>query len=131
MRFLAYAWALPTSLIGMAFGLAFMLVGGQARVVQGALEVHGGVLGRLLARSPPAIRFSAITLGHVIIGISDQELDHVRRHEHVHVRQCERWGPLFLPAYLLSSAWQMLCGRRAYRDNAFEKQAYDQERDAP
>jgi hypothetical protein len=48
----------------------------------------------------------------------------VRAHEQVHVRQYERWGPLFVPAYLLSSLVELLRGRRPYRDNWFEREAY-------
>ena len=40
------------------------------------------------------------------------------------MRQCERWGPLFLPAYLLASLAVYLRGGRAYRDNPFEREAY-------
>ena len=47
-----------------------------------------------------------------------------RAHERVHVRQCERWGPLFVPAYLGVSLWLMARGRDAYRDNPFEVEAY-------
>lgn len=43
----------------------------------------------------------------------------------VHVRQYERWGPLMGPAYLLASLYMHLTGRRAYRDNPFEREAYD------
>jgi len=43
----------------------------------------------------------------------------------VHVRQYERWGPLFGPAYLGCSLVLWLMGKRAYRDNPFEVEAYD------
>ncbi len=39
------------------------------------------------------------------------------------MRQYQRWGPLFLPAYLFASAWQLVRGRHAYRDNPFERDA--------
>ena len=126
-RLLRYVWASPNTLVGAAFGLVWLCLGARARVVQGALEIHGGTLGRLMAQAPPRMRFVAITLGHVIIGLNAAELARVRRHEHVHLRQSERWGLLFFPAYLLSSVWQLLQGRRFYRDNAFERQAYDEE----
>ncbi|MDO8964417.1 MAG: hypothetical protein Q7W30_08015 [Coriobacteriia bacterium] len=45
-------------------------------------------------------------------------------HEHVHVRQYERWGPFFLPAYAISSLVQLARGGDPYRDNRFERQAY-------
>jgi len=65
-----------------------------------------------------------MTLGHVVLGASRAELDRLREHERVHVRQYERWGVFFLPAYILSSVWQVAHGRRGYRDNFFERQAY-------
>jgi hypothetical protein len=54
----------------------------------------------------------------------------LRAHEQVHVRQYERWGPFFVPAYLASSLWQGLCGRHLYRDNHFERPAFAAERAA-
>ena len=44
----------------------------------------------------------------------------------MHVRQYERWGPLMGPAYLLASLVAWLRGRRPYRDNPFERQAFDE-----
>lgn len=44
-------------------------------------------------------------------------------HELVHVRQYERWGIAFWPAYLLSSLWVRIRGGNAYWDNPFERQA--------
>ena len=67
---------------------------------------------------------AALTLGHVVWGRDGQCLVRSRAHERVHVRQYERWGPLFLPAYLLSSLLQLLRGRNPYRENHFERQAY-------
>jgi hypothetical protein len=48
-----------------------------------------------------------------------------RRHERVHVRQYERWGPLFIPLYLGASAWALVNGRDPYCDNPFEREAMD------
>ena len=42
----------------------------------------------------------------------------------VHVRQCERWGPLFIPAYLVASAVLWCRGRDFYEENPFEREAY-------
>jgi hypothetical protein len=64
-------------------------------------------------------------LGHVILGQTDASLDISRAHELVHVRQFEVWGPFMGPAYLLCSAWMWLQGARPYRDNPFEREAYD------
>ena len=124
MSALAFAWAAPNTALGLVAGLAMLATGGRVRVVQGTLEFSGGLLPAGLARLPPSCRFSAITLGHVILGVNPQCLDTLRGHEQVHVAQYGRWGPFFIPAYLLSSAWQVCCGRCAYRDNHFEKQAY-------
>ena len=65
-----------------------------------------------------------MTLGHVVIARDEHLLEETRAHERVHVRQCERWGPLFIPAYLAASLVLWLVGRRAYEDNPFEREAY-------
>lgn len=65
-----------------------------------------------------------MTLGHTIIGQDRVALDVARDHEQVHVRQYERWGPLFLPAYLGCSLILWLRRRDPYRDNPFERAAY-------
>jgi hypothetical protein len=111
-------WASPNSLIGLALGLLLVPLGARMRRVDGVLEIA-------VCRQRPRRRwpFTAITFGHVIVGTHAQELERLRAHEQVHVRQCERWGPLFLPAYLLAGAWQCLRGRNAYWDNPFEVEA--------
>lgn len=70
------------------------------------------------------VNASGMTLGHVIIGVSGARLESIRPHEWVHVRQYERWGPFFIPVYLLSSALLWLKGRHPYWDNPFEIEAY-------
>jgi hypothetical protein len=124
LKLLARVWAAPYSALGFVLGLVVVLVGGRMDRCDGALEIGGGRLGRLAARLPPPLCFSAITLGHVILGIDQATLAAVRAHEQVHVRQYERWGLFFGPAYLLSSAVQLLRGRRPYLDNHFEREAY-------
>jgi hypothetical protein len=123
-RLLAYAWAAPYSVLGVVLGLLALLFGARAQVNQGALEFGGGRLGALLSRLPAPFCFSAVTFGHVILGIDHVTLAAARSHEQVHVRQYERWGPLFIPAYLLSSLAQLVRGRRPYLDNRFEREAY-------
>ena len=123
---LRYLWALPTTAIGL---LALMLAAVAGRVftqiVDGVLEVHGGLVTTLLSRCTPLEGgASAMTLGHVVLGRDSRLHALTRRHERVHVRQCERWGPLFIPAYLLASAFQWVRGARAYEDNPFEREAY-------
>jgi hypothetical protein len=51
-----------------------------------------------------------------VIVTTERVDDHILAHELGHVSQHERWGPLFYPAYLLTS----LTG---YRRNPFEHQA--------
>jgi hypothetical protein len=70
-----------------------------------------------------------MTLGHVILGRSPSALDFVRYHEWVHVRQYERWGPLFLPAYLSCWLWLTVNGRDGYRENPFEIEAFEKDWD--
>ncbi len=67
-----------------------------------------------------------MTFGHVVLGQTLGELNRCRDHELVHVRQYERWGPLFLPAYLGCSLVLWLCGRDRYLDNPFEVEAFRQ-----
>ncbi len=122
-RIAAYAWAGPNTLLGVVAGLVVLVLGGRLRVVRGVLEFDGGWFGKLMNCAPP-FSIGAITFGHVILGINGSELDAARLHEHVHVAQYEAWGPLFLPAYAASSLWQVLRGRRAYRDNFFERKAF-------
>ena len=111
-------WASPTTLIGLTLGLLLVPCGARMRIVDGVIEIAA-------LRHAPRRRwpFAAITFGHVIVGTHAQELQRLRAHERVHVRQCERWGPLFLPAYLLAGAWQWVRGRDAYWDNPFEVEA--------
>jgi hypothetical protein len=123
-KIVVYLWASPNTVLGLPAGLVLLIFGGRLRVVQGVLEfcvARPEVGGRSSSRLFP---FRAITLGHVILGASASELEAARRHEQAHVAQYESWGPLFLPAYAASSLWQLLRGRRAYRDNFFERQAF-------
>jgi len=123
-RIAAYIWAAPNTLLGLLAGVVVLCLGGRVRFVRGVAEFSGGLLGVLAGSLPRSVRFGAMTLGHVILGVSETALAAARDHEHVHVRQYQRWGPLFLFAYAGSSLWQFMNGRRAYRDHFFERQAY-------
>ena len=122
-RLIAYAWAAPNTVLGLATGLVMLSLGGRLRFVAGVAEFHGGWLGRIVARLPESVGFGAMTLGHVIVGIDQATLRVLREHEQVHVRQYEQWGLFFLPAYVLSSFWQVVNGRSAHGSNFFERQA--------
>ena len=120
-RALAYTWAAPTTLVGLAAGALTLCTGGRVQRRRGALEFHGGFSRWFLSR--PFVMASAMTLGHVIIGRDPTCLDACREHEQAHVRQVERWGVAFLPAYLLASAWAWSRGQDYYLDNWFERDA--------
>lgn len=123
-KLITYTWAFPNTFLGILFGLVMIVLGGKVRIVAGAIEFHGGRMGNFFATRPHPFCFSAITFGHVILGTCHTELCALRTHEHVHVRQYERWGIFFLPAYALSSLWEVCHGRNGYRNNYFERQAY-------
>jgi hypothetical protein len=125
-RWLRYLWAAPYTVLGLLLGALGVLFGATARRHHGVVEIYGGRLGQVLARLPELLRFSAMTLGHVILAVDRSALAQLRLHEQVHVRQYERWGPLYVPAYLVSSLVEFLRGRNPYRDNYFERQAYAQ-----
>jgi hypothetical protein len=123
---LVYLWAFPTTFVGL-FIAAFSTLGGGVRwqVVAGVVEVSGGLVTWILTHCTLLEGgASALTLGHVVLGRDRNLLDLTRDHERVHVRQCERWGPLFLPAYGIASLIARARGGRAYEDNAFEREAY-------
>lgn len=123
-----YVWASPNTLLGLLLAGGALLTGGRVRLYRGAVEAHGGVVRWLLARAVPLRGgAAAMVVGHVILGRDEESLDLSRDHEHVHVRQYERWGPLFLPLYFGASLWAWLRGRDAYRDNPFEREAYGAE----
>ncbi len=121
-----YLWALPTTSLGLVAALLALASGAQASVVKGVLEVHGGLAAVLLKRFPISGGCRALTLGHVVLGTDRESLAVTRRHERVHVRQCEAWGPFFLPAYLVASAWALIRGRDPYRGNWFEARAFSE-----
>lgn len=119
-----YLWALPATAVGMLLVASALLTGGRAECLGGVIEAHGGVLGLFLRRLVPLRGgASAMTLGHVVVGRDRAALDRTRAHERAHVRQAERWGPLFLPAYLASSVAAAARGGHYYRDNRFEREA--------
>lgn len=118
--FLRYLWAGPTTAVGLWAMLLALFSGGRVRRVNGVLEVHGGLAARLLRRCG----VSAMTLGHVVLAVDDEAHELARAHERVHVEQCERWGPLFLPVYGLASLAAWLRGGHIYFDNRFEREAY-------
>ena len=120
-RPMLYLWAAPTTFVGLAAGMLTLASGGRVQVERGALEFHGGFARWFLESR--VVRASAMTLGHVILGRDRHCLAACRDHEQAHVRQVERWGGFFLPAYALASLWAWRQGRHYYLDNWFEVDA--------
>jgi hypothetical protein len=99
--------------------------GGRVSIVNGVIEAYGGWVASFLRHWPPfSAGAAAMTLGHVVLAISPRDMEDSRAHERVHVRQIERWGIFFLPAYLGASVWALLRGRDPYHDNPFEREAF-------
>ncbi len=122
---LVYLWASPYTLLGLSVGGVGLMFGGRVRCRSGVVQFCEGPTKRLLHRLRDGQFVLAITLGHVVLGQTEAALDVSHEHELVHVRQYERWGPFFGPAYLLASLWLWFRGRDPYRDNPFEREAYD------
>ena len=111
-------WNSGNSLIGLAGAASGKAAWNRADFV---LEVSGGWLISCLSRAGWA---SAITLGDVVLYRDHALVPTLHTHEMVHVGQGRLWGPFFLPAYVLESAWQWLRTGDGYRNNRFEVAAY-------
>jgi hypothetical protein len=106
-------WASPASLLGLLLAPFF----GRRAVRDGVLLCEGATWPRRLG-----FRYRAMTLGHVVLCV-DHIDDETWAHEMVHVRQYERWGPLFIGAYGAASMWAAARGGDLYADNRFEREA--------
>lgn len=124
LRVLLYLWPLPVTALGMLAVLLARSSGGSVQRVAGVLEAAGGWPGRCLRHGFPfSGSVAAMTLGHVVIGVSHEALVATRAHERAHVRQFERWGVLLLVLYPLAGLAAWLRGGNPYYDNAFEREA--------
>lgn len=123
LRVAKLIWAAPCSAIGLALAVLPLALGGSSRWSAGALEVTYRNTQAGCGKLASTLPFRGIVFGHVILAVTREELQHIGSHERVHVEQYERWGPLFLFAYVASSAWQLLKGRGPYWNNHFEVQA--------
>src|SRR5512139_2615185 len=124
LQLLLYLWALPVTLLGMLVALIARGSGGALQRVDGVLEAAGGWPAWVLRRGFPfAGAVAAITLGHVVVGVSLAALTATRAHERAHVRQFERWGFLLLVLYPLAGLLAWMRGGHPYRDNYFECEA--------
>ena len=110
---IARLWAAPCSAIGLFLALFFR----RRYVTRGVIVAEGASWPRRLGW-----RYRAITFGHVILSLDELDPE-TFEHELVHVRQYERWGPLFFLAYPLASMGAAARGLAPYRDNPFEVEA--------
>lgn len=130
LRLLLYPWPLPVTLLGLAVALLARSSGGAWHRMDGVLEAEGGWPARVLRHGFPfSGPVAAITIGHVVVGVSSAALAATRAHERAHVRQFERWGILMLGLYPLASLLAWVRGGHPYRDNRFECEARASERE--
>ena len=120
-RAAAYLWAAPTTIPGLVL---IACTGARPAWRDGVIEAHGQGVAWWFDVVAPGRGIIAMTLGHVVLARDATALDETRAHERVHVAQCERWGALFVPAYLCASAVARLRGGDAYFDNVFEQEAW-------
>ena len=121
---LRYLWASPNTAIGLLLVVPALVSGGRVRRVQGVLEITGRAVAWVLQHFPFSGPIVALTLGHVVLCADEEMLERWRSHELIHVRQYERWGSFFIPAYLFSSFAARLKGKDCYLDNRFEAEAF-------
>jgi hypothetical protein len=131
LRAAGVIWASPYTLLGLVVGAIGICTGGRVRIRGRVIEFYGGGVRWFLQQFFFGKGALALTLGHTVLGQTDASLDLCRDHELVHVRQFERWGPLMGPAYLGCSLVLWLMHRRPYRDNPFEREAFEQRTGVP
>lgn len=118
-----YAWPSPYTLFGVMFLVAPWSGGRHYVRYRGTIGIVGPAIQKLLRWAPIDGGAAAITFGHTILAVSAEAFMETWEHEAVHVRQYERWGPFFVPAYLLCGWWELVHGRDPYWDNTFEREA--------
>jgi hypothetical protein len=95
LEFLGFVWTVPNTVLGLVLGaLTFQLP-----------RAHGGAL--VFDRTPRgltsllrAMGRTAMTVGFVIVAAVPVE-GTLLAHERYHIRQYSRWGPFFIPVYLI------------------------------
>jgi hypothetical protein len=131
LHLLYVLWVLPVSMCALPLA-PLALYRARWRICDGVLEVSSPAIAWFL-RGPwfralaGGTGFAAATIGHVVIARSVADMAACRSHEHVHVRQCERWGALFPLAYVIAglrAAQRERSWRAYYHANPFELEAY-------
>ena len=117
LRFLAYVWASPNTVLGLLLGLLSFQ---RPRVMHGVVLFDRHVRG--VVWTLHLFRRAAITFGHVVL--ADRSVEgSLLVHELHHVRQYERLGPLYVPLYV--AIWIFT----GYRGHPFEEAARLAERE--
>jgi hypothetical protein len=123
-------WVLPVSIFALPL-LPLAVYRADWHICRGVLEVSSPALSWFL-RGPwframsGSTGFSAATIGHVVIARDASALCACRAHEHVHVRQCERWGVFFPAVYVVAGLHAAIRARSwhaYYHANPFEREA--------
>ena len=117
MRALRMLWTLPNTLIGLILG--FLSFAWPRWDERGALVFESD---RGFRKLHSRGNYIAITLGNAIVANPDPS-EETMRHEFVHVRQYETWGPFFALAYAFFWVKLWSEGQDPYRDNPFEREA--------
>ncbi|WP_298608621.1 hypothetical protein [uncultured Thiothrix sp.] len=121
LKLLKYLWVGPITFLFLPLIPLAYWTGGSFAIHSGVIEISGGKLGQRLNKGLPLFgSAAAITLGHIVLGISPYYLDCTRVHEREHVRQFERWGFLFPFIYFGAGLWALTKGKRFYLDNPYE-----------
>lgn len=90
-RWVLWLWASPNTLVGLLGIALWWCAGAQVCWVGGALEAALPASKRKRARRRH-LPFAAITLGHVVMAATAEDMERWRAHERVHVQQYERLG---------------------------------------
>ena len=126
-RLVCWLWPCPWTFLGLVIGTVARIGGGHVGLHKGTIVCWGPWLNRLLRCVPISGGASAMTLGHTILARSETDMLRTHDHELVHVRQYERWGIFFVPAYFAASFWLWYTGKDCYRENPFEKEAFQED----
>lgn len=123
-QWLLYLWVSPITLLSLPLAVIAKLTGGGFHMHGPVLEIWGGWVGKHLQQGMPLLgAVNAITLGHIVAGVSLSHLDASRVHERTHVEQFERWGFFFPLAYAWGGIQAQRRGGHYYWDNPYEIEA--------
>lgn len=137
MRWLRYLWALPNALIGLLLallwywprdfswsGTAVECTARNKMLGNPGGQTWGWVVFYRKDRRDFMPEVASFDPSHVWWYSRPSGFARLRRHEHEHVRQGLRWGPLFLVAYPAEFFWQLAkLWKQAYRNISWERKA--------